>query len=868
MKTEKFTVSGMTCAACQANVTKCVAKIGGVDKVDVNLMSGSMAVSYDESLTNSSFICDAVSAIGYKTESKENRVKDSKGSSKTADECKKRTNDAAEERKTLLTRWVSSLCLLVPLMYISMGHMIGLPLPDVLSATRFAPISALTQLLITLAIVIINRNFFTKGLSALIHRVPNMDSLVSVGSGAALIYGIFALYRMLYGLAAGEISLVEHYSHQLYLESSAMILTLVTLGKYFEARSRAKTSDALGKLVDLAPKTACVIRDGKEMTVPADSLSVGDVIVIRAGDSIPADGEIIEGFGFIDQSAVSGESMPVEKRVGERVICATVNKNGFFKFLATGVGEDTTLSQIIRLVDEAGSTKAPISRLADKVSGIFVPTVIAIALVTAAVWLILGEGFEFALSCAISVLVISCPCALGLATPVAIMVSTGKAAEMGILIKSATALEELGAVDTVVLDKTGTITTGHPSVTDVALLSDTTDTNALLASAAALESGSTHPLAEAIKEAATARSLPLPALTDFVSESGLGVRGKIDGVEHIAGNRRYIEQNGIEITKDIEDKLSSFASEGKTPMIFAKSSEIIGIIAAADTVRESSKSAIAALHSLGIRTVMLTGDNAQTAEAVRREVGIDEVISDVLPTGKEACISGLCKNGHKVAMVGDGLNDAPALVSADVGIAIGAGPDIAIDSADVVLMKSTLSDVVNAIRLSRATIKNIKMSLFWAFFYNVLGIPVAAGVLYPLFSITLSPMIGSAAMSASSVCVVSNALRLRRFKGSSEGEQELDGSSPSTAITINEIIAKETEKENDQMKKKKTISITGMMCNHCRMHAEKALASIDGVCDVKVSLEDANAVVTLKKDVDDEVLVKAIVDAGYEAKIV
>lgn len=866
MKTEKFNVGGMTCAACQANVTKCVLKIDGVVEVNVNLLAGNMTVSYDESRSDSDTIAEAVCAIGYKTESLEKNEVDSRDrkKSKTEEEWKRRTAEAAKARKNLLWRWVSSLALLVPLMYIAMGHMLGLPVPSVFGEVRFAPISALTQLLITLIIVIINNKFFVKGISALIKRVPNMDSLVSVGAGAALVYGVFALYRMIYALAVGDDVLVAHYSHQLYFESAAMILTLVTLGKYFEARSKAKTSDALGKLVDLAPKTAAVIRDGKEITVSADSLVIGDVVVIRAGDALPADGEIIEGFGFIDQSAVSGESMPVEKRVGDKVICATVNKNGIFKFRATGVGEDTTLSQIVRLVDEAGNTKAPISRLADKVSGIFVPIVLLLSFITGLVWLIVGNGFEFALSCAISVLVISCPCALGLATPVAIMVATGKAAEFGILVKSAAALEGLGKVDTVALDKTGTITTGNPSVTDIVTL-DGRAANDLLRDAAALESGSTHPLAQAIINEAKRKSLTVPALSDFVFESGLGVRGVIDGHEYVAGNKRFFDEKNIEVSDSAQKTIDKLAKEGKTPMLFAKDGSLVGIIAAADKVREGSAESIARLRAMGIRTVMLTGDNKVTAEAVRNAVGVDEVISDVLPAGKEACVSELKGKGHKVAMVGDGINDAPALVSADIGIAIGAGTDIAIDSADIVLMKSSLSDVVTAIKLSRATVRNIKMNLFWAFFYNILGIPVAAGVLYPFFAITLSPMIGSAAMSASSVCVVSNALRLRAFKDR-EAFVEAKHKKTVTEVKVNEYNTE--EKENDEMKKTVKLKIDGMMCNHCRMHAEKALAAVEGVASAAVTLEDGTAVVKAERTVSDEALVKAVVDAGYEAKVI
>ena len=847
MKTEIFTVKGMTCAACVANVTRCVSKIDGISDVNVNLLSGKMTATYNEEATSADTICRAVSSIGYDASPEAETI--AKGD--RADSQKKESDDAG---KALLSRFVSSACLLIPLMYIAMGHMLSLPLPSIFSEARFAPISALTQLLITLTVVFINKSFLKKGISALLHRAPNMDTLVSVGSGAALVYGIFALYRMIYALSAGDIPTLEHYYHQLYFESAAMILTLVTLGKYFEARSKSKTRGALEKLIDLAPKTATVIRDGKELVLSTDELVAGDVIVVRAGNTVAADGVIIEGMGLVDESALTGESMPAEKGVGDAVISASTNKNGFFKFRATRVGKDTTLSQIVRLVDEAGSSRAPIARLADKVSGIFVPTVIAIALLTAAVWLTVGKDFEFALSCAISVLVISCPCALGLATPVAIMVSTGRAAEMGILIKSATSLETLGSVKTVVLDKTGTITTGHPELTDVLPLMPELSENELLKIACSLESASSHPLALAITEHAKKKGISAPEVQEFAFEGGFGVRGKLEGSTCIGGNIRYMSANGISVATAASEMLEKLSCEGKTPMLFAKDNVLCGIIAVRDSVREDSKEAIAELRKMGIKTVMLTGDNKKAAEAVRNTVGVDEAVADVLPADKERYVREIRERSGRVAMVGDGINDAPALTSADVGIAIGAGTDIAIEAADVVLMKSSLSDVVNAIKLSRATVRNIKTNLFWAFFYNVLGIPVAAGVLYPLFSITLSPMIGSAAMSASSVCVVTNALRLRLF---SKRNKDKESQNVTEAVQI---------KEEKEMKK--TVSIKGMMCNHCRMHAEKALLGVDGVMSADVSLEEEKAVVTLSKDVADEMLVKAIVDAGYEATVI
>ena len=637
-----------------------------------------------------------------------------------------------------------------------------------------------------------------------------------------------------------------------------MILTLVTLGKYLEARSKAKTSDALGKLVDLAPKTAAVIRDGMEQVIPAEHVVAGDLLVIRPGDSIPVDGIVTEGSGFVDQAAITGESIPVEKNVGDTVISATINKNGSFHFKASKVGEDTTLAQIIRLVDEAGNSKAPIARLADKVSGIFVPVVIAIAILTAAIWLIAGYGFEFALSNAIAVLVISCPCALGLATPVAIMVGTGKAAEMGILIKSAQSLENLHSIDTVVLDKTGTITSGHPSVTDIVVLDKSLDESEFLKQAASIELNSEHPLAQAIVEHAKNMQLQFIEAVDFKAHAGRGVTARIDNSTYYAGNLAFMEENNLLINNPskniVIDNIDKLAKQGKTPLIFSKDDTIIGIIAVADTIRETSRDAINRFKKMGLHVVMLTGDNHTTAEAIRKELGIETAISDVLPTEKEANIRKLQQKGHKVAMVGDGINDAPALTRADIGIAIGAGTDIAIESADVVLMKDSLDDVATAIELSRAVIRNIRMNLFWAFFYNILGIPIAAGALFLPFGIRLSPMIGSAAMSLSSVCVVTNALRLRFFKNKNAYVLQ-----PATNINIqnNNI----NEKGKSTMKK--TMKIEGMMCAHCQMHVQKALAAVDGVTEAIVDLDNKQATVTLSKQVSDDRLMDAVAEAGY-----
>ena len=888
MKTEKYNVSGMTCAACQANVTRCVSKLPGVSEVNVSLLANNMTVSYDETEVTENDIVQAVSKIGYGASPVEqgNAQGNTKEKSGFGKEWQDRQDRTLQNQKAMKTRLVSSIIILVPLMYIAMGHMMGLPVPGIFVGTENALISAFTQLLLTIPVLLINRHFFQTGFKALIMRAPNMDSLVAVGSSAAFLYGIFAIYRMAWGFGHNDMELVHHYAHQLYFESAAMILTLVTVGKYLEARSKSKTSDALGKLVDLAPKTAVIIRNGEEVTVPAEQVMAGDIVVIRPGMSIPVDGVITEGNGYLDQSAITGESIPVEKGEGDTVISATINKNGSFRFRASRVGDDTTLAQIIRLVDEAGNTKAPIARLADKVSGVFVPAVIVIAILTAIVWLIAGAGFEFALSCAISVLVISCPCALGLATPVAIMVGTGKAAEYGILIKSAESLENLHSIDTIVLDKTGTITSGHPSVTDVILLDNRFDEKSFrenispekcfLSLAAAAESGSEHPLAQAVVEKAREEGLQIPAAKDFSAVSGRGIRAAVNGRIWHAGNPAYMEEvlaiSQMPEYSKIKAEMDRLAVQGKTPLLFSctenmdeasgsANSRIVGIIAVADTVRPSSAAAIKAFREMGIHVVMLTGDNKLTASAIQKQLGIEEAISDVLPTQKEEKIRTLQEKGHRVAMVGDGINDAPALTRADIGIAIGAGTDIAIDSADVVLMKDSLYDVVTAIRLSHSVIRNIRMNLFWAFFYNVLGIPVAAGALFPAFGIRLSPMIGSAAMSLSSVCVVTNALRLRFFKADAAPVQDMPDIPASPINTQNSCPVQPDLKGEKEMTK--VISVDGMMCAHCQAHVQKALAAVDGVSAADVSLENKEATVTLTKDVDDQVLMDAVTEAGY-----
>ena len=765
-------------------------------------------------------------------------------------------------------RLVSSIVLLIPLMYIAMGPMMYLPVPSIFVGMDNALISALTQLLITIPILFINRHFFQNGLKSLFHRAPNMDSLVAIGSGASLVYGIFAMFRMAYGFGHGDMAVVHEYAHALYFESAAMILTLVTVGKYLEAKSKSKTSDALGKLVDLAPKNAVVIRGGVEQTIPAEQVIAGDIVVIRPGEGIPVDGVVTEGHGYVDQAAITGESIPVEKNPGDPVISATINKNGTFRFQASKVGEDTTLSQIIRLVDEAGNSKAPIARLADKVSGVFVPTVIGIAIVTAIVWLLMGQNFEFALSNAISVLVISCPCALGLATPVAIMVGTGKAAEMGILIKSAESLENLHAVDTIVLDKTGTITSGHPSVTDVVVIDSHITEQTLLEEAAAVETGSEHPLAQAIVEYAKQAGISIPKAETFEAQAGRGVKATVRGHAYLAGNTAFMEESHLLAAdvraQKVRDAVKKLAEEGKTPLLFARDGTIVGIFAVADTIRASSRAAIQQFSKMGLHVVMLTGDNRVTAEAIRRELGIEKAISDVLPTEKEANIRALQEQGHKVAMVGDGINDAPALTRADIGIAIGAGTDIAIESADVVLMKDSLEDVATAIDLSRAVVRNIHMNLFWAFFYNILGIPVAAGVLFPAFGLRLSPMIGSAAMSLSSVCVVTNALRLRFFKQKGKEQHSAEDLAALPEIKETPVPAEQGPVEQKgTILMKKVLIVDGMMCAHCQMHVQKALEGVDGVQEAVVDLEKKQATVSLSKEVSDQVLMDAVQEAGY-----
>lgn len=766
MTKEKFAVTGMSCSACSAHVEKSVAALQGVDSVSVNLLTNSMVVSYQENVVSEKDIITAVKKGGYGA----SPDKAEKGTAK------REQNDAVSESeaamKQMKKRFIVSLCFLIPLMYLSMHHMFyqwfGLPIPKIVlnyfHGNENAVTFALSQLLLLMPIVFANQKYFRNGFPSLFRGHPNMDSLIAMGASAAIAYGIFALYRIGYGLGHGDLAVVEQYSMDLYFESAGTILTLITLGKYLETKSKGKTSEAITKLMDLAPKTALVLRDGQEIEIPVEQIVTGDVISVKPGASIPVDGVILEGETNIDESAITGESIPVEKKAGDSVISATVNKAGAFRFRATKVGEDTTISQIVRLVEEASASKAPIAKLADKIAGIFVPTVICIAVAAAAIWLLTGATVEFALSIGISVLVISCPCALGLATPVAIMVGTGKGAENGILIKSGDALEAAHKIDTVVLDKTGTITQGTPKVTDLLPFDETTEEE-LLSVAYSIEQQSEHPLAQAIVSHAQEKGLSFRQVEGFRAEFGKGVTAKLDGTNYYAGNLAYLKEQGTcSLSPAVEEAIARLSDEGKTPLLFANEQALLGIIAVADVIKPTSKAAIDGFKALGVEPVMLTGDNARTAEAIRKKLDIPKVIAQVLPQEKEQKIAEFQAAGKKVAMIGDGVNDAPALTRADVGIAIGAGSDVAIESADIVLVKSDLMDAVTAIRLSRAVMRNIKQNLFWAFFYNSIGIPLAAGVLFPLFALKLNPMFGAAAMSLSSVCVVSNALRLKFFK--------------------------------------------------------------------------------------------------------
>lgn len=989
---ERYHVTGMSCSACSSHVEKAVNKLDAVEKASVNLLTETMDVTYDESRLSSEGIIDAVVKAGYGASVMgESSNGNAAGGQSAPGSGNRRSGSAADGKQELqqkldadarAMKWRLGISIgfLIPLMYVSMHHMFkewfGIPVPafivNTLHGNANAMNFALTQFLLLLPILYVNRKFFSVGFKTLAHRSPNMDSLIAMGSGAALVYGIFAMYRISYGLGYGDMAVVEHYSHDLYFESSGTILTLITVGKYLESRSKGKTSEAITKLMNLAPKVAILVtEDGQEKEVPTESLQKGDVFLVKPGSLVPVDGIVLEGNSSVDEAAITGESVPVEKQAGDHVVSATVNKAGFLKCRADRVGDDTTLAQIIRLVEEASASKAPIAQLADKVAGVFVPTVMAISLVTLIVWLASGATTEFAISTAIAVLVISCPCALGLATPVAIMVGTGVGASNGILIKTGEALQQAKEIDTVVLDKTGTITSGKLKVEEAGGYQSDFPVDAMMQIAAALEKKSEHPLAEAVVEYAESFQLTIPEIVDFKATFGRGVEGalaqdfaaqeflkkdgptavfyagKFDekntgnsvgtengtkdaatmtkessesaelsqrktilpaGTKFYVGNLAFLQEKNIILPEGALDALNRMADEGMTPLLVAmdvnfqevnfreggsqeaciqktwpKETGFLGIIGVADTVKATSYEAIQAWEKMGVKVIMLTGDNRRTAEAVREKLGISEVVAEVLPQDKEEKVSELKRQGHKVAMIGDGINDAPALAAADVGMAIGAGTDVAMESADIILMKNDLRDAVTAMKLSRAVIRNIKENLFWAFFYNCIGIPLAAGVLYPAFQIRLNPMFGAAAMSLSSIFVVGNALRLRGFKSGftplkkgvpevTRKEIEITHAAAEGEQCILKTPAEQNNRQDVKQEKERTntmtkvISIEGMMCNHCTGTVQKALEAVEGVKAVTMSLEQKNATVELASDVSDEVLTKAVVDAGYEVK--
>lgn len=913
---KKFDVRGMTCSACVANVTKAVEKLDGVSNANVNLMTNSMKVNFDENKINDEEIIRAVEKIGY-------------GASPAGEKIKSQDKPVDDRERALKNRLISSSIFMLILMYIAMGHMVHLPTPSVFHGREGAVIFAFSQFLLALPVVYINRDFYISGFKGLKNRAPNMDSLVAIGSLAALVYGIFAIYMMAYGFGQGDMELVDAYRHNLYFESSAMILTLITVGKYLEEKSKNKTRSSLAKLMDLAPKMATVIEDGKEVVKNIEDVRVGDILLVRPGESVAVDGKVIEGASSLDESAVTGESIPVQKSVGDRVISASINTTGSFKFQAEKVGEDTTISQIIKLVDEANQSKAPIAKLADEIAGVFVPAVLLIAAATFGIWMALGYGFENALNFAISVLVISCPCALGLATPVSIMVATGKSADFGLLFKNAEVLENLHKIDVIVMDKTGTITEGKPILTDI--VTDL-DQDEFLKIAGSLEKNSQHPLASAILNYAEEKNIGLEEITNFNSVSGRGLNGEVAGNKYLAGNLEYMLEEKIDL-RGFKAKAEELSGEGKTSMYFANENEVMGIISVKDLPKKSSRDAIKLLRGMGKKIIMLTGDNEKTAEAIAEEIGVDETLAGLLPQDKNKEIDKIQKSGKKVLMIGDGINDAPSLAKADIGMAIGHGTDVAIESSDVVLMRSDLLDVVSALELSKATIKNIKENLFWAFFYNTIGIPLAAGLLFPAFGIKLSPMFAAFAMSMSSVFVVNNALRLRRFKPrgvkrsleesnfSSKKEnvdkqKDLEKSEKITRIEVEGMMCGHCEKrvadalektgkaknivashENSSVEfidqglsseeiknaiedagykiiknkgedsMEKILNVEGMSCNHCVASVRKALEGLDGVREADVSLDDKKVRVELDKDLADEALVKAVEDAGYTAKI-
>ena len=977
---ERYHVTGMSCSACSSHVEKAVNKLENVEKASVNLLTETMDVTYDETKITSAEIIDAVVKAGYGASVMTEGSAAGAGGQSTSGNVGSTGKSVADGKQELqqkldadarAMKWRLGISIgfLIPLMYVSMHHMLkewfGIPVPAFIVNTMHGNANAmnfaLTQFLLLLPILYVNRKFFSVGFKTLAHRSPNMDSLIALGSGAALVYGIFAMYQISYGLGYGDMAVVEHYSHDLYFESSGTILTLITVGKYLESRSKGKTSEAITKLMNLAPKVAILVTgDGQEKEVPTESLQKGDIFLVKPGSLVPVDGIVLEGNSSVDEAAITGESVPVEKQAGDHVVSATVNKAGFLKCRADRVGDDTTLAQIIRLVEEASASKAPIAQLADKVAGVFVPTVMTISLITLVVWLLSGATAEFAISTAIAVLVISCPCALGLATPVAIMVGTGVGAGNGILIKTGEALQQAKEIDTVVLDKTGTITSGKLTVEEVGGYQSDFPADAMMQIAAALEKKSEHPLAEAVVEYAENFRLTIPEIVDFKATFGRGVEGALAadfraveatkndgptavfyagkqndttdvsgktakqnlmaesalshtdnviipaGTKFYVGNLAFLQEKNITLPQGAAEGLNRMADEGMTPLLVAQEGRFLGIIGVSDTVKATSYEAINAWEKMGVRVIMLTGDNRRTAEAVRQKLGISEVVAEVLPQDKEKKVSELKRQGHKVAMIGDGINDAPALAAADVGMAIGAGTDVAMESADIILMKNDLRDAVTAMKLSRAVIRNIKENLFWAFFYNCIGIPLAAGVLYPAFQIRLNPMFGAAAMSLSSIFVVGNALRLRGFKS---GFTPLKKGTPETERTeqaetkqaekkqaekkqateqvtkqdaanakqcMLEASADQNSKSNQEKEKEKertnimtkVISIEGMMCNHCTGTVQKALEAVEGVKAVTMSLEQKNATVELASDVADDVLAKVVTDAGYEVKAV
>ena len=950
----------MSCSACSSHVEKAVNKLENVEKASVNLLTETMDVTYDETKITSTEIIDAVVKAGYGASVMTEGSAAGAGGQSTSGNAGSIGRSVADGKQELqqkldadarAMKWRLGISIgfLIPLMYVSMHHMFkewfGIPVPAFIVNTMHGNANAmnfaLTQFLLLLPILYVNRKFFSVGFKTLAHRSPNMDSLIALGSGAALVYGIFAMYRISYGLGYGDMAVVEHYSHDLYFESSGTILTLITVGKYLESRSKGKTSEAITKLMNLAPKVAVLVTgDGQEKEVPTESLQKGDIFLVKPGSLVPVDGIVLEGNSSVDEAAITGESVPVEKQAGDHVVSATVNKAGFLKCRADRVGDDTTLAQIIRLVEEASASKAPIAQLADKVAGVFVPTVMTISLITLVVWLLNGATAEFAISTAIAVLVISCPCALGLATPVAIMVGTGVGAGNGILIKTGEALQQAKEIDTVVLDKTGTITSGKLKVEEVGGYQSDFPADAMMQIAAALEKKSEHPLAEAVVEYAESFQLTIPEIVDFKATFGRGVEGALAadfhaekvakkdgptavfyagkrdstadvpensgkiaeqnpatgiarsdadsvtfpaGTKFYVGNLAFLQEKNITLPQGAAEGLNRMADEGMTPLLVAQEGRFLGIIGVSDTVKATSHEAINAWEKMGVRVIMLTGDNRRTAEAVRQKLGIAEVVAEVLPQDKEKKVSELKAQGHKVAMIGDGINDAPALAAADVGMAIGAGTDVAMESADIILMKNDLRDAVTAMKLSRAVIRNIKENLFWAFFYNCIGIPLAAGVLYPAFQIRLNPMFGAAAMSLSSIFVVGNALRLRGFKSGftplkkeapevTRKEIEITHAAAEGEQCILKTPAEQNNRQDVKQEKERTntmtkvISIEGMMCNHCTGTVQKALEAVEGVKAVTMSLEQKNATVELASDVSDEVLIRAVTDAGYEVK--